>query len=83
MRADCTAQEPCSVLCEGQMGRESKEEGYVYMCSWYTLLYNSNEHNIAKQLNTTNNKQLSGFLPFKIKGRWEDRKRYKRAELIS
>lgn len=60
MRADCTAQEPCSVLCEGQMGRESKEEGYVYMCSWYTLLYNSNEHNIAKQLNTTTNKQLSG-----------------------
>ena len=41
---------PLSALCWPEWAGSPKQRGYVYTCSWYTLLYSRNQHNIVKQL---------------------------------
>ena len=43
-----------------QMGRKSKKRGYMYVYSWFTLLYSQNEHNIVQKL-YYNEKKLDYF----------------------
>ena len=57
MKTDCIAQgAPLNALWWSKWDGNPKKRRFMYTCSWFTLPYSRNYHNIAKQLYSNKNK---------------------------